>query len=90
MANWLNNYRADRRRLKDRILAKGQRATAVESGMGEMAISRFVRNRGTGSAADLYRIADAVGLTVVVVTKGAVVMVDGELFSIRDAVTSAA
>lgn len=81
MSNWLNDYRADRRQIADRIREQGQKTTAERAGVNEMVISRYVRNRGTGSAADLYRLANSVGLTVVLVPKGAVVRVEGELFT---------
>lgn len=80
MSNWLNDYRADRRQIADRIRDTGQKATAENAGVNEMVISRYVRNRGTGSAADLYRLANAVGLTILLVPKGKAVRVEGELF----------
>lgn len=80
MPSWINNLRADRKRIKTRIIEAGQAAIAREAGINEMKVSRFVRNKGSESAEALYRLADAVGLTVVLVPKGSTVQVKGELF----------
>lgn len=81
MANWLNNLRADKRQVKDRIIQLGQAEAARKAGVSEMMVSRFVRGRGSNAAADFYQLANGVGLTVLLVPAGSKVWVEGELFT---------